>query len=80
MEQTPVVSEFVYKVENLHEIEYGDFKRKLSNYILRLEQGLNSKDPQVKSILRSLRNKIIFNPNGDIESSRADALELAEKL
>ena len=80
MNKETAINEFIERLENLHEVEYGDFKRKLSNYILRLEQGLQTHDSKSESLFRTMRNKAIYNPSGNIEETRLDTIELAEKL
>ena len=75
-----VVEKFEQQVQWLHEVEYGDFKRKLSLYILRLQQGLQSNRPKVVELIESMRDTVIYNPVGDIEITRAKVLDTVEKL
>lgn len=74
----PQVSEFIKRVENLYEVEYGDFKRKVGHYINRLEQGLT--DPASRAILNEMRYHVLFSPIADIEVAREKTLQLARKL
>lgn len=72
------VNEFIKRVENLYEVEYGDFKRKVSLYINRLDQGVT--DPSKRAIITKMRNDLLFGPIADIEIMREKTLELAKKL
>ncbi len=78
------ISKFRHYVKDLHEIEYGDFKRKLSLYILRLEQGLPKSDAQTNSqsrrIISAMREIAIYNPQADIDTVREEILDLANQL
>lgn len=78
MNQQAIVK-FVNLLENLHEVEYGDFKRKLSLYILRLEQGYGS-SPMVKQVVKKMRDRVIYDPDGNIENTRAEVLEIVKEL
>ena len=74
------VEAFIHKVEWLHEIEYGDFKRKLSLYIRRLEEDLSGQNLLVQKIIAEIRDRVIYNPASDIEGSRLLTLNLAERI
>ena len=80
MSQNSAIEKFENYVKNLHEIEYGDFKRKLSLYILRLEQGYGKKDARSQKIFHQMRDKTIYNADGNIDNSRAIVLDLAKSL
>ena len=79
-QSTAAVEKFEYYVKHLHEVEYGDFKRKLSLYILRLEQAYGNNSPQVKKLIKDMREKAIYSPTGNIEMTRAEILEMAKKI
>lgn len=75
------VQQFIDQVRWLYEPEYGDFKRKVGLYIQRLEEtdpGLTK--GQAKKILESMKTAALFDPNGDIESTRRKILQLAHEL
>jgi hypothetical protein len=72
------VSEFIKRVENLYEVEYGDFKRKVGLYINRLEQDF--KDPQSRQVIQEMRQVVLYGNHPDIETAREKTLQLARKL
>lgn len=72
---------FIDQVRWLYEPEYGDFKRKLGLYIQRLEEA----DPTLKKgsgrkIIDSMKTAVMYDPNGDIETTRRKVLQLANEL
>lgn len=73
-----MIQEFIKKVESLHEVEYGDFKRKVGNYVNRLEQRLT--DPHARSIIERIRHVVVYDPPNDILVAREETLQLAEQL
>lgn len=77
-QQADQVSEFIKRVENLYEVEYGDFKRKVGLYINRLEQSFS--DQASRQIILEMRQNVLFNTLGDIEVAREKTLQLARKL
>lgn len=72
------INEFIRRVENLYEVEYGDFKRKLGHYINRLEQEVT--DAESRRIIHEMRHQIVYNPLGDIEVAREKAIKYATDL
>jgi len=75
------VAKFIEQIKWLYEPEYGDFKRKVGLYIERLEES----NPQWKKgtqgkILETMKTAVLFDPNGDIESTRRKVLQLAHEL
>ncbi|MCB9024922.1 MAG: hypothetical protein H6625_01275 [Bdellovibrionaceae bacterium] len=80
MNQDLAIEKFENYVGNLYEIEYGDFKRKLSLYILRLEQGCDNTSPKVARVIKKMREKVIYSPDGNIENTRAEVLDLVKEL
>lgn len=75
------VQQFIDQIRWLYEPEYGDFKRKVGLYIQRLEEtdpGL--KKGSAKKILETMKTAALFDPNGDIESTRRKILQLAHEL
>ncbi len=73
-----MIQEFIRKVESLHEVEYGDFKRKVGQYVNRLEQRLT--DPQARSILDRIRYVVVYDPPHDTLIAREETLALAQQL
>ncbi|MEZ4871724.1 MAG: hypothetical protein R2827_05640 [Bdellovibrionales bacterium] len=75
----PQVEKFVNKVNGLYEVDYGDFKRKVGQYLRQLDQeeGLDAKD---RLLINEIRNQVVFMGPGDVEMGRKLTLELAKKL
>lgn len=73
-----MIREFIKKVESLHEVEYGDFKRKVGQYVNRLEQRLSG--PEARSIIERIRHVVVYDPPNDILVAREETLQLAEQL
>lgn len=77
MSTEDAVTEFKNHIRWLYEPEFGDFKRKVSLYLERLQQAA----PAVsKNTVEKIRETALYNPNGDIESTRRQILELSERL
>lgn len=72
------VQQFIDQVRWLYEPEFGDFKRKVGLYIQRLEEAYPTlKDDQA---IANMKTTVVYNPNGDIESTRRKVLQLAAEL
>lgn len=80
--QDQIMKSFIERVMWLYEPEYGDFKRKIGLYLLRLEQELGSQaqKPAVRTAFSSLRDQVIFQPSGEVESTRERVLKWAFDL
>ena len=81
MEQLDAVKQFIDQIRWLYEPEFGDFKRKVNLYIQRLEES----QPAVKSgagqsVLTNMKNIVVYSPNGDIETTRRELIQLAAQL
>lgn len=72
------VQEFILKVESLHEVEYGDFKRKVGQYLNRLEQRLS--DTESRNIIARIRHIVVYDSPDDISIAREEAISLAQQL
>lgn len=75
------VKKFIDQVRWLYEPEYGDFKRKVGLYIERLEEAL----PELASgsnqkVMADMKSTVIYNPNGDIEMTRRQVIQMAHQL
>ncbi|MGE4131160.1 MAG: hypothetical protein AB7F86_05945 [Bdellovibrionales bacterium] len=75
------LDEFKTQIQFLYEPEFGDFKRKVSLYLQRLEEG----EPDLakgagRQTLEKIKNTVLFDPDGDIESTRSKILELLQEL
>ncbi len=76
-----VLVKFIDQIRWLYEPEFGDFKRKVGLYIERLEESDPAfKQGRARKILDSMRTIAVYDPNGDIESTRQKILELASEL
>lgn len=81
MSQVNIVEDFIQKVQWIHEVDYGDFKRKLGLYINRMEDSLSAAGkPALLAQIEQLRVKVIYNASGNIEDTRDLVLELAEEM
>jgi hypothetical protein len=75
------VQKFIDQVRWLYEPEFGDFKRKLGLYIQRLEkENPGFKNGDGRQVLDTMKSTVVYNPNGDIESTRREVLQLAAQL
>lgn len=64
------------QIKTLTEVEYGDFKRKVGQYINSFERDSEGQIPaDLKQKLNSIKDYAIYRPNGDIESTRAKILK-----
>lgn len=64
------------QIKDLTEVEYGDFKRKVGQYINNFERQSEGQMPSdLKQKLNTIKDYAIYRPNGDIESTRAKILE-----
>ena len=51
MNKSEVFGQFVLAIENMNEVEFGDYKRKLGTYLLRLTESLDRISPADQQIL-----------------------------
>ena len=79
MTGTDPIQEFIDRVARLHEPEFGDFKRKVELYLSRLESELKT-SPEARGVLKALREHVIYNPNGHVESTRQFILQKCRAL
>lgn len=77
MSTEDAVTEFKNHIRWLYEPEFGDFKRKVSLYVERLEQASPALS---KTAIDKIRQTALYSPNGDIESTRRQILELSDRL
>lgn len=81
MNEQEAVQQFIDQVRWLYEPEYGDFKRKVNAYIQRLEDAHPSfKGGTGLQVLTHMKTSVVYNPNGDIEATRREVLQLASQL
>ncbi|MGE3680681.1 MAG: hypothetical protein AB7G93_03070 [Bdellovibrionales bacterium] len=81
MQEQEAIRQFIDQVRWLYEPEFGDFKRKVGLYIQRLEEAHPSlRTGAHHAVLDSMRTAVVYNPNGDIEATRRQVLQLAHQL
>jgi hypothetical protein len=75
------LSAFIEQVRWLHEIDYGDFKRKVGLYIERLQKALPPESQKsVSDLIQLMRQDVIYASEGDIEHARRRTLQLAHEI
>lgn len=81
MKEQEAVQKFIDQVRWLYEPEFGDFKRKLGLYIERLEEAHPAvADVKAKEVFDNMKSTVIYNPNGDMERTRRQVIEMAHQL
>ena len=83
MDKNTLIKDFSDRIDKLYEVEYGDFKRKVGQYLMKLESSLAShirKNPEAKKIIQEMSLRIIYSPEPNIEKARQFALECASRL
>lgn len=81
MKEQEAVKQFIDQVRWLYEPEFGDFKRKLGLYIQRLEETNPSLAKGTgEKLLANMKHTVIYSPNGDIEATRRQVIQLAHEL
>ena len=81
MEKPDITTTFSDQIRSLHEVDYGDFKRKISLYIRRLNEKMNpDQTKMVLDLLQQMNTLVLYNATGQIEDTRARVLELATTI
>lgn len=82
MREQELLQKFIDQVRWLHEPEYGDFKRKVGLYIERLEEAIPEAggSDSIRKTIEDMKATVVFNPNGDIESTRLQVIQMAHGL
>jgi hypothetical protein len=76
-----VLNQFDEKVRSLHEVDYGDFKRKVGLYIKRLTESFSDQEfGVVQDLIDSLYNEVIYSGDGNIDLTRAKVTELISQI
>jgi len=79
--EVQVVQEYADKIDRLVEVEYGDFKRKIGQYLIRLSEALGAhRNTEVRRAIDDLRTHVVFDPNQDIEAAREIVLQKLDGL
>ena len=75
------LKQFIDQIRWLYEPEYGDFKRKVGLYIERLEQAHPTlASGAAKRVIANMKSTVIYNPNGNIEVTRRQVIQMAHEL
>ncbi len=81
MKEQEAVQQFIDQVRWLYEPEFGDFKRKLGLYIQKLEEANPALNKGVgQNLFANMKKTVIYSPNGDIETTRRQVIQLAHEL
>ena len=70
---------FISQVESLNEVDYGDFKRKVNQYLNRLIESGSLKQQDLP-VAKEILNRVVFLGPGDVEAGKALTIELAKKF
>ena len=65
--------EFETKIQNLYEVDIGDFKRKTLLYLTRLEEQLQKSS--LKPWIQNMRNLVVCNQTTEVDVLRNQILE-----
>jgi len=73
---------FNTKIANIYEVEYGDFKRKVSCYLKDFQTRLKGKPPhpEVAKAIRDIQLKVIYQPQPDIDGAKEYILQATKKI
>ena len=74
------LTHFYDLVKSAHENQYGDFMRRVNAYVGRLEESLGAADARAARVMGEIRERLMFKPNFDIESTRSFVLRKAAEL
>lgn len=80
MTSLEAVEIFISQIKWTHEVDYGDFKRKLGLYITRLSEELGPIPKEVQSKIERLKQDAVFEPDGDIENTKLKSISMAEDI
>lgn len=75
------INNYITKIDQLTEVDLGDFKRKVNQYLLRIEQLLGaSLRGEQQDIIADIRKKVVYYPLFDIEDSREYTCKALQQL
>jgi len=74
----PSMSDFTKKIQDLYEVDIGDFKRKIIAYINRVEEDLS--EPFLKKGLKQIKTSVICNNTVEIETLREHLLRKIKEM
>ena len=73
------IRDFIRRLADLHEPEFGDFKRKAELYLSQMAEEITDGSP-AQTVLRDMRRHLIYNPNGHVETTRQFLLKKSREL
>ncbi len=71
---------FIRSVHEIHDPDFGDFKRRATLYLHRLMDALGLSHAPTKELLATIMHRLNYEPELDIEQTRHQLLDLAEQL
>lgn len=81
MEKHQKLEAFRGQVSQLIEKDYGDWKRKVGLYLIRLKDETGSaRGGDFAKGLAEIESVVVYSPNFDIESTRAKVDEICRRL
>ena len=72
------MSDFTKSIQDLYEVDIGDFKRKIIAYINRWEEDLS--EPVLKKELKQIKMSVICNNTVEIEILREQLLRKIKEI
>jgi hypothetical protein len=75
------LNQFTEQIRALHEIDYGDFKRKAVLYIGRFQQRLDPDQLRAtQELLKQMHALVLYGGTARIEKTREQLLDLADQV
>ena len=69
---------FIKQIQDLYEVDIGDFKRKAITYLYRLEENMN--EQSLKYFFEQMKTSIICNNTREIEVLREQIIQQMKKI
>lgn len=73
------IQEFESQINSLQEVDIGDFRRRLTLYINRLQEELPQK-PSITKTIEEMKHAVLYEPHLDIENIRESILQKIKNL
>lgn len=75
------IHSYIAKIDDLTEVDYGDFKRKVGQYLLRIEELLAARGRREPlEILQETRQKVVYYPQFDIDDGREYTIQQLHRI
>ncbi len=77
------IKDVINKIQNLYEVDIGDFKRQVITSLNRWEEGLsNESDPSLslKDLFQRVKTSVICNDTTEIETLRAQTIKQLQQI